>query len=147
MKELTITWQRLLDEREETCSRCGTTEEAVEAAVKSLSQALDPLGIKVKLQKRSLSFQEFKADPAQSNRIWIAHEPIEKWLMARSGESPCCGPCGDSECRTVTVGGVTYEAIPRELIVKAGMLAAAEMLGEPQGCGCEKETDKPSGCC
>ncbi len=147
MKELTITWQRLLDEREETCSRCGTTEEAVEAAAKDLSQALKPLGIEVKLQKKSLTFQEFRGDPAQSNRIWIAHEPMEKWLEASSGESPCCGPCGDAQCRTVTVGEVTYEAIPRELIVKAGMLAAAEILGEPQGCGCEKETDKPSGCC
>ncbi len=60
-------------------------------------------------------------------------------------KAPCCGPCGDAQCRTVTVGEVTYEAIPRELIVKAGMLAAAEILGEPQGCGCEKETDKPRG--
>ncbi len=63
MKELTITWQRLLDEREETCSRCGTTEEAVEAAAKDLSQALKPLGIEVKLQKKSLTFQEFRATP------------------------------------------------------------------------------------
>jgi hypothetical protein len=36
--------------------------------------------------------------------------------------------CGDNECRTVEVGGDTFEAIPETLIVKAGLAAAATLL-------------------
>ncbi|MGT2490314.1 DUF2703 domain-containing protein [Cupriavidus basilensis] len=40
------------------------------------------------------------------------------------GSSPCCSVCGDSECRTVDVGGTSYEVVPEELMVKAGLIAA-----------------------
>ena len=58
----------------------------------------------------------------------FAGKPIEEWLGAGVGESPCCSVCGDRPCRTVEVGGSTYEAIPEDLIVRAAMLAASDMI-------------------
>jgi hypothetical protein len=150
MKTMKILWQRLVDERGQTCNRCGTTETAVEEAVQKLKRSLKELGIDVVLEKKTLSPSTFLKDPLESNRIWIAGQPIEKWLSATSGQSKCCSNCGDSDCRTVTVDGKTYEAIPAELIVTAGLLAGAELLhGEPHGpfCPAAELPKTSSGCC
>ncbi|MBN2587370.1 MAG: DUF2703 domain-containing protein [Candidatus Fermentibacteraceae bacterium] len=129
MKELRISWQRLVNERGDTCDRCGTTEEAVEEAAARLGTSMKPLGIDVVLEKRKLSSFEFTQDPLQSNRIWIDGIPLEEWLTVETGQSRCCSACGDEDCRTVTANGVTYEAIPAELIVRAGLMAAAGLPG------------------
>src|SRR5512139_1269099 len=128
MKELKIRWQRLLDESNQTCPRCGTTEAEVERAIDLLRQAMKPLGVAVLLEKEALSPEAFAAAPLESNRIWVGSAPMESWLAATSGQSQCCDACGDADCRTMTVEGKTYEAIPAELIVKAGLLAAARLL-------------------
>ncbi|TAN36806.1 MAG: DUF2703 domain-containing protein [Verrucomicrobia bacterium] len=150
MKTLKIVWQRLVDERGKTCNRCGTTETAVEEAVQKLKRSLKELGIKVVLEKKTLRPSTFLKDPLESNRIWIAGEPIEQWLSATTNQSKCSSTCGDSDCRTVTIGGKTYEAIPAELIVKAGLLAGAQLLrGEtPDACRPPaKSPEKNPGCC
>lgn len=150
MKKLNIVWQRLVDERGQTCDRCGTTEMAVGEAVQKLKRSLNELGIDVVLEKKILRPSTFLKDPLESNRIWVAGEPIEKWLSATSGQSRCCSTCGDSDCRTVTVDGNTYEAIPADLIVKAGLLAGAQLLhDEPQVSCCPpvELSKKSPGCC
>ncbi len=150
MKTLKIFWQRLVDEHEQTCERCGTTEMAVEEAVQKLKRSLRELDIDVVLEKKALSRATFLADPLESNRILIAEEPIEKWLSATSGQSQCCDVCGDSDCRTVTVDGKTYEAIPAELIVKAGLLAGTKLLSsEPRStcCSTAEPSKQGSRCC
>ena len=149
MKELQIRWQRLVNEQGQTCERCGTTETAVEEAVQKLKRSLKELGIDVVLEKKTLNPSTFLKEPLESNRIWVAGEPIEKWLSATSGQSKCFSTCGDSDCRTVTVEGKTYEAIPAELIVKAGLLAGAQLLhDEPAGTCCPPAVSpkKSSGC-
>lgn len=137
MRVLQVRWQRLLDESNQTCPRCGTTETEVERAIELLRQAMKPLEIEVRLQKEALTPEAFAAAPLESNRIWIGGEPIEWWLAATSGRSQCCDACGDTDCRTMTVEGRTYEAIPVELIVKAGLLAAARLI----------QPEAPEGCC
>lgn len=142
LKEVKILWQRLVDEHGQTCDRCGTTEMAVEEAVNRLKRSLKQMGIDVVLEKKTLSHSTFLKDPLESNRIWIAGEPIEKWLSATSGQSKCCSTCGDSDCRTVTVDCKTYEAIPAELIVRAGLLAGGQLLrGEPRGACCPSSSE------
>ena len=150
IKTLTVRWQRLVDEEGQTCDRCGTTETAVENAVRKLKRSLKELDIDVVLEKKALSPSTFSKDPLQSNRIWIAGEPLEAWLSATSGQSQCCSTCGDSECRTVMVDGKTYEAIPAELIIKAGLLAGAQLLHGVPRSACCPTADLPqetSGCC
>lgn len=127
MMELRIVWQRLV-ENGATCPRCGSTGAEVERAYKKLRKALKPLGIGVVLETREMGQAAFRADTSQSNRIWIAGKPLEEWLQAETGQSPCCDTCGDAQCRTVRIGSSVYEAIPEALIIRAGLLAAAGLL-------------------
>lgn len=50
-KILFISWQRLVSDGS-TCPRCGSTEDELNKAVLLLRRALDPLGIKVLVEKR-----------------------------------------------------------------------------------------------
>lgn len=125
---LIIKWQRLIS-NEETCPRCGSTEEELDSAVASLKQALTPLGINIVVEKKELSVDEFKNKPLESNRIWLNGQPLEGFVDAGVGQSPCCDVCGPSECRTVTIDGQVYETIPSEVIVKAGLIAASALVG------------------
>lgn len=128
---LTIKWQRLISD-EKTCPRCGSTEEELGKAVSALRQSLAPLGIAVILEKEKLSVAEFKNDSLQSNRIWINNRLLEDWIEGRSGHTPCCDVCGPDECRTIEVEGQIYETIPAEIIIKAGLSAASQLLVVPR---------------
>ncbi|WP_404300407.1 DUF2703 domain-containing protein [Alicycliphilus denitrificans] len=128
MKPLPIVWQRLVSEQGSTCPRCHDTGEAVQQAVRQLRQALEPLGIKPELQVQAIDAAAFLRDPLQSNQVLIAGRPMEHWLGAATGSSRCCNECGANECRTVEVDGQVHEAIPQELLVRAGLIAATRML-------------------
>jgi DNA repair exonuclease SbcCD ATPase subunit len=125
MKTLVVEWQRLLDEQKQTCPRCGTTEQEVEKAVQQLNHALSQSGVVVSLTKKGIDPDSFKKDVLQSNKILIAGKLMEEWLGAKTGQSKCCETCGDAECRTVVYADETHEAIPADLIVRAGLVAAA----------------------
>ncbi len=149
MKTLKIKWQRLVSDGQ-TCPRCGSTEKELEKAISALGQSLAPLGIEIVLEKEELSVAEFKKDYFQSNRIWINSRLLEEWIGAEVGQSSCCDICGNAECRTMEIGGQTYETIPANLIIKAGLLAASRSLGvETKESCCEIEQLKTpeSGCC
>jgi len=128
MKKMRIEWQRLVDKYGQTCDRCACTGDATDSAFGKLKRSLAEVGIEVLLEKRTIEQGAFFANPLQSNQISIDGRTIEAWLGATTGQSPCCGPCGDSECRTISVDDQTYEAIPETIILRAGLLAAAEKL-------------------
>ncbi|MCX7794192.1 MAG: DUF2703 domain-containing protein [Thermodesulfovibrionales bacterium] len=125
---LKILWQRLVNSENKTCPRCEGTEEELHNSCLKLREVLSPLGIKVILEKKELSIDEFKKDPMASNKIWIGDKTLEEWLGATTGKNPCCDVCGDNECRTVEMKGEVYETVPESLIIKAGLIAAASML-------------------
>jgi hypothetical protein len=100
----------------------------MQRAVEKLKQSLRPLGIEPRLEIRDIDEKSFKAAPSESNRVWIAGRPMEEWLGASVGSSPCCSVCGTSECRTVEVEGTTFEAIPEKLFLKAALLASSRLL-------------------
>ena len=128
MKVLPIIWKRLVSSDGKTCDRCNSTNQEMQRAVSKLKEVLGPLGIEPTLETREIDEEEFEANPSESNRIWIAGRPMEEWLGARVGSSRCCSVCGESECRTVEVGGTTFEAIPEELFLKAALAASAQLL-------------------
>ena len=132
-KRLPIVWQRLVSTDGRTCDRCGATYEELERAVATLRTALGPLGIEPILVTREIDDPTFRADPSLSNRIWIGNKPIEEWLNASVGSSRCCSVCGDAECRTVELEGSTFETIPEELLIRAALIAAADLLGSVRG--------------
>lgn len=128
IKSLPILWQRLVSEAGTTCPRCQATGDEVHRAVHTLRQTLDPLGVRPELEVREIDQASFLADPLKSNQILVGGRPIEYWLDGRTGSTQCCDECGDNDCRTVEVGGQRFEAIPEELIVRAGVIAATRML-------------------
>ncbi len=129
MRFLPIVWQRLFDSRGQTCDRCSATYEGLHQAVAMLKDVLRPLGLEPTLEIREIDEESFKANPSYSNAVWIAGRPIEEWLGARVGSSRCCSVCGDSNCRTLEVGGSVFEAIPERLMVRAALIAAAHLIG------------------
>ena len=132
-KILRIKWQRLINEEGKTCKRCRSTGKEIEKAVKALRAALAHVGFNVRLEKDKLSGREFKRKPHESNRIWVAKKPLEDWLDAQTGKSGCCDTCEGEECRTVRVGSKTYVVIPTNLVIQAGLLAAADLMRPKKG--------------
>ena len=128
MKPLSLLWQRLVSSEGKTCDRCGATYLEMQRAVDKLNKSLRPLGIEPILEIREIDERAFKAKPSESNRIWIAGRPMEEWLGASVGSSPCCSVCGTSECRTVEVEGATFETIPEKLFLKAALVAASQLI-------------------
>ena len=129
MRPLTIVWQRLVRSSGETCDRCALTFAALQQAVAKLKDVLRPLDLAPTLAAIEIQEESFKANPSESNRIWIAGKSLEEWLAARVGNSRCCSVCGESECRTIEFGEAVFEAVPENLIIKAALIAAAEMVG------------------
>lgn len=127
MRSLPIVWQRLVSNGK-TCDRCAATQDEVVRAVGVLERSLEPLGIAPELVIEEIDERSFAANPAASNRITIAGRSIEEWLQAETGSSRCCSVCGDSDCRTVELGGTSFETIPERLILKAALIAAADTI-------------------
>ncbi|PLC52276.1 heavy metal sensor signal transduction histidine kinase [Pollutimonas nitritireducens] len=161
MKAMPILWKRLVMGGE-TCTRCEDTGRQLEAAVAKLAAALQPLGIEPVLETQEIDEPAFKANTPESNRVWIAGKPLEEWLGAAVGMSRCCSVCGTSDCRTLEVDGRTYETIPEEQFIRAGLIAASQMIASPSSsnwgstsCGssnagtdqCSPEPDRPEGGC
>ena len=128
MKPLPIVWKRLVSPEGKTCDRCGATYLEMLRAIEKLTQSLRPLGIEPTLEIREIDEKTFKANPSESNRIWIAGSPMEEWLGASVGASRCCSVCGTSDCRTVEVEGTTFVTIPEKLFLKAGLIAASQLF-------------------
>lgn len=134
MQPISIIWQRLVDEQGETCERCGATGQELIKALRFLSKALAPVGLSFTLEEQALSPVEFAQDPLRSNRILIDGRELGEWLGAEVGQSPCCGPCGEAQCRTLTLDQRVYETIPAELIIQAGLKAAYARATRAGGC-------------
>lgn len=157
MKTLTIKWQRLVNGGQ-TCPRCGDTGKEVRKAAATLAKSLAPLGLKVALKEVKISQAAFERQPLESNRILLNGRPLEEWLGAETGQSPCCGVCGPNDCRTVTVDGESHETVPAKFIVRAGLMAAAGWTPEAkppkrqkplraQACSGRGKSAKAKGCC
>ncbi len=80
------------------------------------------------LETRAIDDTTFRAAPAESNRIWIGGKPMEEWLGAQAGNSPGSKVCDDLPCRAIELHGQTCEASPEDLIVKAAIIAASQLI-------------------
>ncbi|GAB4443797.1 MAG: hypothetical protein OHK0040_14470 [bacterium] len=128
MEKLVVAWQRLLNEAGETCDRCNKTYLNLEKVISVLKPALLNFGIEIVFEKKALSLEEFKKDPLQSNIILIDGRPLEDLLNLKIGSSECCGPCGDSECRTILDNDGEKEEVEERLILKAIFKVLSEKI-------------------
>lgn len=120
MNTLEIEWKHL-DVAGNTCIRCADTGEDLLDVVEKLSEECEPCGWRISFKDTRLSVDEIP----ESNTILFNGKPIEKLLpTAKASESHCQSCCeftgnDSTHCRTVELGGETYEAIPGELIRQA----------------------------
>lgn len=128
MQQLEITWQRLVAGGE-TCERCGATGREIDRALHTLRHVLAPLDIVPVLLAHEIDEATFERNPSASNEIRVNGRLVEEWLDARTGSSTCCSVCGDAPCRTIELGAKVFETVPERLLVRAGLIAAAAMLG------------------
>lgn len=125
-KTLKIQWQRLV-EQNKTCPRCNSTEQELNDALAILKPMLAQQDIEIVLEKKAITPAEFRQNPQASNLILINHRPLESYLDAKTGASPCCDVCGTEQCRTVELNNRIYETIPAEIIVQAVLNAVTEI--------------------
>ena len=130
MTQLPIVWQRLVSADGRTCQRCDATYQHLQSAVAKLREVLKPLNIEPIFEFREIDERSFRNKPAESNRIWIDGKPVEEWLAASVGSSPCCSVCGDTPCRTMEMEGAVFEDIPEAVILKAALIAASGLIGQ-----------------
>jgi hypothetical protein len=133
-RTLTVRWQRLVNDVGGTCQRCATTQHEVRLAADTLERSLRPLNMKVLVEERPMTPEEFAKDFSQSNRILVDGRSLADWLGGTIGMSPCescCPKLGPKvKCRTLTVDGQVHEAISASLIVRAGLRAAESALAK-----------------
>lgn len=120
---LEMLWQRV-EVGAQTCERCGDTGHNVRRAAELLRETLAPRGIEVALTEKALP--PFAV--AESNRVFFGGRALEDLLGAEVGENHCQSCCdllgAQTDCRTLRLDGREYEALPSELILLAGLLAA-----------------------
>jgi hypothetical protein len=63
-------------------------------------------------------------DGKTCERCGATHQEMQRAVSKRS-------VCGESECRTVEVGGTAFEAIPEEFFIRAALVAASTLIDAP----------------
>lgn len=119
MPTLEIEW-RHLDKDGRTCLRCSDTLQSLQQVTAQLAAECAPHGVHIVYRETRLSSEQL----AESNLILFNGLPLESVLPGASASESECLSCGElcgqpSFCRTVTVGGQTFEAIPATLIRQA----------------------------
>ena len=124
MNTLEIEW-RHLDKDGRTCLRCSDTLQSLQQVIQQLAAECAPHGVEIVYRETRLPIEQL----SQSNLILFNGVPLEAVLPGASASENECQSCGDlcsemSFCRTVTVGGHTFEAIPAALIRQAACSVA-----------------------
>ena len=124
MKTLEIEW-RHLDKDGRTCLRCSDTLQSLQQVIRQLAAECAPRGVRIVYRETKLPIERLP----ESNLILFNGVPLEAVLPGAAVSENECQSCGDlcgepSFCRTVSVGGRTFEAIPAALIRQAACIAA-----------------------
>jgi hypothetical protein len=124
MKTLDIEWSHL-DKDGRTCLRCSDTLQSLQQVIARLTAECEPRGVRIAYRETKLPFERL----SQSNLILFDGIPLESVLSGASASENECLSCGDlcgqpSYCRTVSVGGHAFEAIPAALIRQAACTVA-----------------------
>ena len=77
---LKIRWKRVVDQAGHTASIHVTAEKELDLAYTTLKSSLEPLGVKVVLEKAGLSIENFNQNQLNSNRLWLNGTAFEMYL-------------------------------------------------------------------
>ena len=118
-RQIQIEW-RHLDSDGSTCGRCDQTGTALQTVIAALGDECRPSGWTIRLVETRLDADAI----AESNSILIDGRPIESLLPGSEVRYNPCDSCGElighpADCRTVTFGTISHDAIPGALIRSA----------------------------
>jgi hypothetical protein len=99
--------------------------QSLQQVVSQLAAECAPRGVRIEYRETRLPLERL----SQSNLILFDGIPLESVLPDASASENECLSCGDlcgqpSYCRTVSVGGHTFEAIPAALVRQAACAVA-----------------------
>ena len=142
-KVLTITWHNSPEKEGKKCDNCLVKKDEAKKAYESLKTSLSSLGIQVVMKEEKAKAAACGMVISSSCGVTIAGKPLESWLGAEAGKSGCgsgkgCGAGGASQCASLVLAGKTYTVVPADLIVRAGLIAASEMIGPQSSKTCPK---------
>ena len=136
-RTLVIRWQHAVCQNDNPCERCINTPIEIQRAFDDLKSSLAGLGITVTMEEKKIKDHD--------DRLFINdHDVID--LLKGERTKTACANCFDDKgnprtCTSLKLGEDVFEVIPAELIIKAGLVAASELMTaapEPP-CG-EKKT-------
>lgn len=124
MTTLEIEW-RHLEQDGRTCLRCSDTSQSLQQVVTQLAAECEPLGVHIVDRETKLPPEQL----SESNLILFNGTPLESILPGASAAASECPSCSDlvgraGSCRTVSVEGRAFEALPASLIRQAACAVA-----------------------
>jgi len=144
-KVVVLSWQRPQAAACKGCEKCGPTQAEMQKAAAQLNEKLAGRGVRVRVEE-AVGARPGKKAIVSGTNVWVCDVPLETWLGAGIGVKPCdCSSGGQSmSCKVVNLNGQSYQVIPADLVVRAGLLAA-DMLIE-QGSIDPAAVKTPRGC-
>ncbi len=140
VRTLTIAWHKVSDDDGSICDLSTATQQTVDQASEELRRALAPNGIEVVVE--TLVPEKAEGGDCLCNRVLIQGRFVDEWLGADLVKTSCSGCPNQKGCaETAESGGCggqynmihqgkTYGIVPADLIVMAGLVAAADLTGE-----------------
>jgi hypothetical protein len=139
---LVIRWQHTVCQNENPCERCINTPLEIQRAYKDLKASLTGLGIVVTFEEKKMKEHD--------DHIFINDHDITDLLEGETIRTACLNCLDDKgdprTCNTLKLGDNTYEVIPAELIIKAGLVAASELVTPAPEPPCGEKKSPCKGC-
>lgn len=122
-----LEWQKGATEACQTCDACGVSEQEIKAAAAQLKTKLADKKVRVKIVERKAT--DGTPERPSASRMWVCGIPLETWLGARAAMTPCPDAKSREAVRpALYVDDQSYSVIPADLMVKAGVMAANQLL-------------------
>ena len=141
VQTLTIAWHKVSEADGSICDLSIATQQTVDEAAGKLSQALATDGVDIVV--KTLTPEKVEGGDCLCNRVLIQGRFVDEWLGAEMVKTACSGCPNQAGCpKSAGSGGAcggqyamihqdkTYSIVPANLIVMAGLIAAADLTGE-----------------
>jgi hypothetical protein len=141
-RTLVIRWQHAVCKNENPCERCVNTPLEIQQAYENLRESLAGLGIIVTMEEKKIKQHD--------DHIYINDHDIIDLLKGERTKTECAN-CFDEKgnprtCNSLKLGDKTFEVIPAELIMKAGLMAASELITATPEPPCGEKKTPCKGC-
>ena len=137
---ISLAWHKVNGEDGSVCELSLATQQMVDQASVELSQALAANNIEVAVQ--TLTPEKVEGGECLCNRVLVQDRFVDEWLGARLVKTACSGCPNQAKCAEtaepdgcggqyeIIYQGENHRIVPSDLIVTAGIIAAADLTGE-----------------